>query len=104
MWSTTNTIISNYNALVEITTGEKMSFARSRENGVYVCHRSNTHAGYYRKGAVGRAQPYKDIWVVKSHGGVLEICNVGDIILPLSFLGKRVRLKIEIVEDEECKI
>lgn len=106
MCNNINSVILGYNVVVETTRGKnKMSFARSREEGLYVCHRSNTNGGFYRRrmGAVGRSQPYKDIWIVRSgsggSGGLIP--DVGDIIVPSIYAGKRVRIKIEVVEDEQ---
>jgi hypothetical protein len=55
--------------------------------------------GFHSRGAV-REHRYKNWFIVKSSSGA-GILSVGDLVvsMPIEMLGKRVRIKVEVIED-----
>ena len=74
-------------------------FIRQSANGNwYVCRRTQTG----RKNPNGKSS-HRDWFLVKYHGRRNTACiYAGEviIILPKSFIGKRVRLKVEVIESK----
>ena len=77
-----------------------MSSARYCRDGLYVCIKSvsNGHVGFYRRG-IGRAIKWNDIHMVKAVGTNGRVDHVQDIMFPVDMIGKRIRLRVEVVED-----
>lgn len=75
----------------------KMAFIRQFGNDFFIC--SRFHGG---RGKVKPTLPIRDIHLIKSMGSACYI-SLGMITFPKEWLGKRVRLKIELVEDKSKK-
>ena len=67
-----------------------------RENGgkYYVCRRTCGAGGL---GSRGR-KAYRDWFLIKYHGHGVSL-NIGNISIPKKFLGKKIRLTIELVKN-----
>lgn len=68
-------------------------FLRKASNGnYYVCRRTSSN----RTGRLHKSQTYRDWWLIKNDTYI----NFS-IMFPDELIGKRIRLKVEVIEDEE---
>lgn len=67
------------------------------------------NAGYLERQSVGSRgctkAKYRNWWMVKYRGGSNKgFVRIGDLILPEKMVGKRIRLKLEVIDDEKEKM
>ena len=76
----------------------QMTFVRHRADGLFVCNKVNSTNGYFKKGALGRNDKYVDIFLVRARSGQISL---GVLSCPQFLVGKKIRLRVEIVKDGE---
>jgi len=83
-----------------------MSFLREIDGEWLVCARgsSNTAGRKYKKmGAMKKGHEhcsYRIFYIVKHNGEFCGDLHLGTLTLPKKFIGKRVKIKVEVLEDE----
>ena len=76
-----------------------MSFVRKLGEFYFVCHEPVRHG---RSKSDKAYKTYRDWWLVKTQVGNNSFCgkvDISSIIFPQEFEGKRIRLKVELVDD-----
>ena len=75
-------------------------FLRKLSNGEwYICRRTT---GGNKSGKVGKHICWRDRWLIKCHGNGSEGSLIrGDVCFPKEFIGKKIRLKVEIIDDKD---
>ncbi len=66
----------------------------------YLITRSKTKGGYKEQSI---KKPVKDFWTIQSFQGKSGIVQMGVIYFPEYMIGKKIRFKIEFVQENEIK-
>jgi hypothetical protein len=79
-----------------------MTFIRKQGNEYLICHRPAFRINRSARTATGRYvdSDYRDWWFIKTGNGRCGILPLGNVVTPNSFVGKKVKIKVIILDDD----